>query len=267
MVLIIREKCIERGLKYKASVDKVNKVLEHFGFNPLSDIEAYFYIEDLKKYFHVTRERCIQRGIIYKASVDKVNKVLEHFGFNPLSDVEVYLYIEDLKKYFHVTREKCIQRGIIHKASIDKVNKVLDHFSFNCLSEHECKILFQHSYMLKSKKYWMSLIGDGVAFEKEVANFFQKKGYTVNDTKVTGDHGIDLFLINGFEKVIVQCKAHTLKLKECFARDLNGVLHSNYAQGANRAILVSINGFTKDCIKFMKENGIEYLALQDLCLL
>ncbi len=49
---------------------------------------------------------------------------------------------------------------------------------------------------------------NGHDFETEIAALFGEKGYRTEQTRGSGDDGIDIWLEKGGKKYIVQCKAH-----------------------------------------------------------
>lgn len=221
----------------------------------------------------MTRDKFIEQELDNNSSVSVVNNRLEDIGFRKLSDVEIFLYTEKFKKNNNITRIKCINKGLKHNASTIKVNRILALYNFDTLTESEENQYInklqtkENNCYIEQTHYWKNFIGKGKEFENAIAIAFKKQGFFVEHTQNTGDHGIDLFLKKDNETTIIQCKAHNSKIQEGTARDLNGTLHSKYAKGAKKAILISINGFTKDCIQFMEENGIEHLSLRELCCL
>ena len=74
------------------------------------------------------------------------------------------------------------------------------------------------AYLKTQKDFWKSL--NGREFEKELANIYDMKGYTVELTPPSGDQGIDIVLHKQGIKKIVQCKAHSKPVGPAIARDL-----------------------------------------------
>ncbi|MEM9778069.1 MAG: restriction endonuclease, partial [Chloroflexota bacterium] len=65
---------------------------------------------------------------------------------------------------------------------------------------------------------------DPVDFERYCAWLYQKEGYTVQETKTSGDEGIDLLLKKGGKKVVVQCKRYAGNVGQPVVRDLYGAM-------------------------------------------
>jgi len=85
--------------------------------------------------------------------------------------------------------------------------------------------------------YWQSL--SGLDFEKAVAEWFERKGYSTNSTKASGDGGIDLFISRGSQKSIVQCKNWKGKVGPGPVRELFGVFNSDAGEYEKAYIVIS----------------------------
>ena len=86
-------------------------------------------------------------------------------------------------------------------------------------------------------------------FELLVGEAFRTQGYSVRERGgPQADGGIDLELVRGTERVIVQCKHWlTRPVPVQRVRELLGVVT---AEGADRGILVATGGFTRDAVEF-----------------
>ncbi len=107
------------------------------------------------------------------------------------------------------------------------------------------------------KQYWLKL--DGLRFEKEITNLFNKLGYKFKLTKASGDEGVDIFL-NG-KQVAVQCKNHNKPVPQSVIRDLYGAMHHH---GSKKAILISTRGFTEAVKSFAKGKPIQLWDINTL---
>jgi Holliday junction resolvase len=105
-------------------------------------------------------------------------------------------------------------------------------------------------------EFWRSL--DGVTFEREVGRLFAAQGYSVQHTPQTGDGGVDLVLIRGDWKTVVQCKAHAGRIGIGVGREL---VASMQDFGAQEAILVAREGVTLVLKEYAEERGIRILEL------
>lgn len=89
----------------------------------------------------------------------------------------------------------------------------------------------------------------GIEFEQVVGMIFQRQGYAVSCTRVSGDGGIDLNMILQDKRHIVQCKNWKALVGVKEVRELYGVLcHCR----ADRAFLVTTSRFTKEARAFAK---------------
>ena len=86
-------------------------------------------------------------------------------------------------------------------------------------------------------------------FELMVGEAYRQQGYAVRERGGRqADGGVDLELVRGSEKVIVQCKHwQNRQVPVQRVRELLGVVT---AEGADRGILVATSGFTWDAIEF-----------------
>lgn len=100
-------------------------------------------------------------------------------------------------------------------------------------------------------------------FEILVGEAYRRQGYVVNERGGRqADGGVDLELVRGSERVIVQCK-HWLNRQVPVqrVRELLGVVT---AEGADRGILVATNGFTRDAVSFAAGKPLELVDGQTL---
>lgn len=73
---------------------------------------------------------------------------------------------------------------------------------------------------------------DPVAFERFVGSLFEKMGYQVQTTPLSGDEGIDLVLRKDTKLAIVQCKRYENSVGQPIVRDLYGAMVHNKADEA-----------------------------------
>lgn len=103
-------------------------------------------------------------------------------------------------------------------------------------------------------------------FELLVGEAFRRRGYSVTEHGGRqADGGIDLELVRGSERVIVQCK-HWLNRQVPVqrVRELLGVVT---AEGADRGILVATGGFTRDALEFAAGKPLELVDGEALVML
>lgn len=95
-------------------------------------------------------------------------------------------------------------------------------------------------------------------FELLIAEAFRRKGFTVRDQGGQGpDGGIDLVLLKGNERFLVQCKQwRALKVGVTVVRELFGVMS---AEGATGGFVVTSGSFTGDARGFAKGRNIKLI--------
>jgi len=92
-------------------------------------------------------------------------------------------------------------------------------------------------------------------FEMLIAEGFRRRGFSVQDKGGKGaDGGVDLVLLKGSERFLVQCKQwRALKVGVAVVRELYGVMS---AEGAVGGIVVTSGAFTEDAKDFAKGRNI-----------
>jgi len=114
-------------------------------------------------------------------------------------------------------------------------------------------------YEYLQERYWKSL--KGAEFESVLARLYTDMGYSVHQTKGSGDEGIDLILRKDNKEIIVQCKGHEKPIGVGAIRDLYGVMMHSGAEGA---VLACPVGFTDGVRKFANGKSIELLTAKEL---
>lgn len=94
-------------------------------------------------------------------------------------------------------------------------------------------------------------------FERLVGEAFRRQGYTVAETPVGADGGVDLVLAREGERTLVQCKqwkSSNVGVKTI--RELFGVVA---AEHANHGIVVCCGHYTRDAISFAENKPLELI--------
>ncbi len=96
-----------------------------------------------------------------------------------------------------------------------------------------------------------------IELEKFSAQVFSKMGYKTRLTSTTGDHGVDVMLINPKGQVeVVQCKQWNKPVGEPQLRDLFGAMQH---EKAVRGWLIAPRGFSETAQKWAKGKAIELI--------
>lgn len=109
------------------------------------------------------------------------------------------------------------------------------------------------------QKYWKSL--RGTEFERALARLYRRMGYSVRQTKASGDEGIDLILSQEGKTTVVQCKGHEKPVGVGAVRDLYGTMMHT---GADGAVLACPAGFTKAVVEFVSNKPIRLVSASEL---
>lgn len=101
---------------------------------------------------------------------------------------------------------------------------------------------------------------NGYMFEDLIASLFKKMGFTVEQTSLSGDGGIDIIAYNKQPvfsgKYLIQCKNWNNIVGQPEVRDLYGVVMS---EQANKGILITTSHFTEQAIQFADNKNIELI--------
>lgn len=98
--------------------------------------------------------------------------------------------------------------------------------------------------------------------EKFSAHLFSKMGYKAQLTSTSGDHGIDVLLLNPKgQKEVVQCKQWNKQVGEPQVRDLFGTMQH---EKAIRGWLVAPRGFSAPAKRWAKGKAIDLIDDEEL---
>jgi len=156
-------------------------------------------------------------------------------------------YFENLSKLESLLSEKFPNKNFQN----------LDTFVANIKADIETEIFEKNLFEKKRKVSINDLdVLDGYEFQKVVGELFQKMGYVVENTPLSGDQGADLILTKFGEKVVVQAKRYEDKVT-------NGAIQEAVAAikfyGARRAIVITTGNYTKSAHELAKANDVELI--------
>lgn len=93
----------------------------------------------------------------------------------------------------------------------------------------------------------------GKEFESFIATLFQKKGFKVLQTPISGDFGIDVIIENSFIKIGIQTKCYNDKVSNSAVQEaVTGIKHYNL----DKAMVITNNYFQPSAIALAKDNNV-----------
>lgn len=101
----------------------------------------------------------------------------------------------------------------------------------------------------------------GTDFERFCKVLFEKKGYSVETTKTSGDYGIDLILYKDGIKSVGQCKRYSDKVSLSAVQE---VVAGMAYYDSNYGFIITNNFFTKPAIALAEANNIELIDRKEL---
>lgn len=170
-----------------------------------------------------------------------------------------------LRADFDLVVSTCDELGVYLEEEFEEVESHLDLLSVSegkliYLPQHDAiytpqLILAVHSELIKLIANKPDLVFEisPRQFEEIIAELFFKKGFEVELTKQTRDGGRDIVAIRKEmdvkTKYLIECKRYAMKRKVSIGV-VQRLLGVKVAESANKAILATTSGFTKDARKF-----------------
>ncbi|MDI6809164.1 MAG: restriction endonuclease [Candidatus Eisenbacteria bacterium] len=101
----------------------------------------------------------------------------------------------------------------------------------------------------------------GVEFERFLKTLFEGMGYSVRQTKSTGDQGADLIVTRQGERTVVQAKRHQNKVtNKAIQEAVAAIKHYR----ADRGMVVTTSEFTRSAVELANSNAIELIDRRKL---
>lgn len=97
---------------------------------------------------------------------------------------------------------------------------------------------------------------DGYEFESFLKDLFSKKGYQVEQTKLSGDQGADLVVVKFGEKKVIQAKRFGGKVGNKAVQEIMAAISLYQAQ---KGMVITNNYFTSSALELAKSNNIELI--------
>lgn len=94
----------------------------------------------------------------------------------------------------------------------------------------------------------------GLEFERFLGDLFNKMGYKVTQTKLSGDQGADLIVERFGEKIVVQAKRYSETVGN---KAIQEVVAAKNHYKCNKALVITSSNFTKSAIQLAKSNEVE----------
>jgi restriction system protein len=101
----------------------------------------------------------------------------------------------------------------------------------------------------------------GVDYEKHCADLLEAAGWSVSDTAVTGDQGVDLIATKNNARVCIQCKRYSSPVGNKAVQEVTaGMTHWN----GTHAVVVSNAEFTRAAKRLAESTGVVLIAETEL---
>ena len=101
----------------------------------------------------------------------------------------------------------------------------------------------------------------GVEFVNYLADFFERTGYFVKKNPSTHDYGADLLIRRSGKTIAIQAKCRKQPARISAVQEVHGGKDYYYAQ---KAVVISLGGFTKSAVNLANRLGVELWNRQRL---
>lgn len=193
----------------------------------------------------------------FSSSLFANKNVDNHFIYSNLSTKE---FVECLPKEFNNTSVQEFAKTIFHKKCFlcNSLEELLLNLYNIPKNVEKIKSYVLRQELLKPKEQNIISIVDidlmsGAEFEEFLCNYFKDIGYKCEQTKATGDQGVDLIAIKDDARIAIQAKCYSgvvgnHAIMEVFA----GAKYYN----ANKCMVITNSTFTKSAIELARSNGV-----------
>lgn len=150
--------------------------------------------------------------------------------------------------------------------NLDLIIRLLDKFNLKYEQEEVEKLTETLKEQLEIERFEQNLgskkktnLGDftelnGYEFQEYLKNLFKLLGYTVIETKLSGDQGADLIIKKDDEKTVVQAKKYEGKVTN---EAIQEVVAAKNHYKADKTIVVTTSSFTRSAIDLALSNNVE----------
>lgn len=227
---------------------------QKYGYAVIDNVKNYTELQGREKALYSSKVELFGRAFKVTVFDEELNQYVVTDVFSTNEDINHMLLIgvdiEGLGTLVSLFEEFFIFDS-------DTTNFVKDYFAFVT----ENMDYFDSQYKLEDHHAFENLeTMTGIEFEGFCKRLLESMGFEVQQTKASGDGGIDLVAYNHkplFEGTyIVQCKRYKGSVGEPTIRDLYGVITS---ERANKGILITTGYFTNSAISFAEGKNIELI--------
>lgn len=237
-----------------------NKILDGFG-KKFKNGYSHRDIDKLKKLLSLRGFRLTEKNleqideiIALEHTKDFENKLSVNSPENFKDYVKNLLdaYGEQYKNHIMEFKILCQKKGYtFSKPRLEKVIKELK-------SQEELKLFEKQLLEPSSGLFTIQDVDkmNGSEFEIFLSILFEKMGYTVQQTPLSGDQGADLIIEKFNEKSVVQAKRYGKKVTNSAVQEVVAAIkHYN----ANNAFVVTNNKFTDSAIELANSNNVNLI--------
>jgi len=180
-------------------------------------------------------------------------------SFQDFAENFLEIYGDEYSQNIHLFAKLLTEKNIKHNfyqlsAKLENVKKSIERESFE-------KRLFESDTLSSVES--LDLLS-GYEFEHFLKNLFKRMGFSVEQTKLSGDQGADLVLSKFGEKTVVQARRTYNKIGNKAIQEVMAAI-SHYS--ANKGMVVTTNYFTRQAVELANSNKIDLIDRNKLQLM
>lgn len=180
-------------------------------------------------------------------------------SFQDFAENFLEIYSEEYSQNIHLFVKLLTEKNIQHDPyqvsyKLENIKKSIERESFE-------KRLFEDITLSSIEN--LDLL-NGYEFEQFLKNLFERMGFSVKQTKLSGDQGADLVLSKFGETTVVQAKRTYNKVGNKAIQEIMAAI-SHYS--ANKGMVVTTSYFTRPAIELANSNKIELVDRNKLQIL
>jgi hypothetical protein len=184
-----------------------------------------------------------------------------HYYYRPKKEVVSASYLEGICRIAIFSFQSAVHFAYLTDMGYigNRVSRLLDLDKYIDLKKafDSYKLDFRQKQRANAEEYMKNVIDmKWDEFENLLVKLYKNMGYKVSKTKHTGDFGADLIAIKGSDSICIEAKHYNRKIVKEVVKN---VFCAKHVYKTDRAIIVTINDFTKPAYEWGEILGVELI--------
>jgi len=164
--------------------------------------------------------------------------------------------------------------GENYKSQLQNFNQLLDDMQTNLDRQKVAAVIAELKRARELRNFETRLFSEepittiedvdcltGFQFEVLLSKVFEKKGYEVERTKLSGDQGADLVVVKFGERMVVQAKCYSSKVGNSAIQEVVAAINHYHA---GQGMVVTNNYFTRAAKELARSNRVQLIERDEL---